>query len=283
MSYYHYTSNKSFVSIVSNRSFRMSELSLSNDYLEGKWLRNVFSEACDKKNVKAEHKAELLVLLDRVLGLFTYVGFCLSKKRDSLSQWIGYADDGCGVSIKLDRQFVENLAENGVLNRKIERVDVVYSHSKQVEMLASHIEKLRRYIERGAFARYGLLSLYSDDQRREHAVARSEMWLYFLNFISMAYSMKNPAFGEEKEVRLISNVPVLDEGSVIKFNGDVLGFYANNDVIVPFIDAPIEGRRAIREVILGPKNRTPVYVIKTLLEKYGFEKVKVEASNASYR
>lgn len=44
-----------------------------------------------------------------------------------------------------------------------------------------------------------------------------------------------------------------------------------------------EGQSPIRKVVLGPRNITPISVIKGFLAKHGHEDVEVVPSKASYR
>jgi hypothetical protein len=54
----------------------------------------------------------LLEEFDRcLLQYFFAVGFCLSEEGDLLSQWRGYADDGCGVAIGFESSFFSDLTE----------------------------------------------------------------------------------------------------------------------------------------------------------------------------
>jgi hypothetical protein len=42
MNLFHYCSNTAMISIISNKEIWTTELALSNDLLEGKWIREVF-------------------------------------------------------------------------------------------------------------------------------------------------------------------------------------------------------------------------------------------------
>ena len=45
---YHYCSLETFISIISNKCLRLSDLSKSNDYMERKWIINIIEEALNK-------------------------------------------------------------------------------------------------------------------------------------------------------------------------------------------------------------------------------------------
>src|ERR1700759_4828234 len=109
MNLYHYCPNAAFLSILSKKEVWASDFSLSNDILEGKWIREVFSEYCTEKGMSSSDKERLLGYLETVISLAGAAGFCLSEEADLLSQWRGYADDGRGVSIGFSKEYFEAL------------------------------------------------------------------------------------------------------------------------------------------------------------------------------
>ena len=64
-----------------------------------------------------------------------------------------------------------------------------------------------------------------------------------------------------------------------------MDFRARGDHIVPYLRLPIpdDKKGCIKEIILGPRNRTPEPVIRAALEKYGFHNVDIKPSKATYR
>ena len=99
---YHYCSNASFLSIVSTRAIWASEFSLSNDRLEGRWIRTVIEESCKDQGLDASQIAIVLKEFDAQASLYGAAGVCLSEDGDQLSQWRAYSTDGAGVSIGFD-------------------------------------------------------------------------------------------------------------------------------------------------------------------------------------
>jgi hypothetical protein len=91
------------------------------------------------------------------------------------------------------------------------------------------------------------------------------------------FLLKTDAFSEEKEWRLIS--------TFVKTGDDMCSFRALDDRIVPFREFELleSGSDSIVELILGPKNTTPDYVIESLLKQSGFPNVKISHSKATYR
>lgn len=95
------------------------------------------------------------------------------------------------------------------------------------------------------------------------------------------YIFKNSFFKEEQEWRLFRSIVV----GAFKDLEIPIEFRASNDRVVPYLKFP-EGElssSAIDEVILGPKNNTPIDVIEAILARNGFENVNVTQSKGSYR
>jgi hypothetical protein len=105
----HYCSNESFISIISTKEIWASEFSLSNDIMEGKWIREIFSKYCDEKSVSASNQNALLRHLDSLIAFSGGAGFCMSEDGDLLSQWRAYASNGGGVSIGFDSEYLKSL------------------------------------------------------------------------------------------------------------------------------------------------------------------------------
>jgi hypothetical protein len=222
-------------------------------------------------------------MLDHLDGL----SLCLSEDGDLLSQWRGYAADGTGVAIGFDSISLEQISER-LLSESQTRIDltkVEYTVEEQDSLVRPTYEKMRKHIDAGAFKTASmptLLDLKSDDEieaeKEIYLEAFSKLWLSSVSLIPKLFSLKSPAFREEKEWRLIS---VVERSSAKK-----LLFRSTSDSshIVPYSLLEVGGKFVrVREVILGPKNSTPKQVIESLLIHNGFEGVEVKASSATYR
>jgi hypothetical protein len=61
---YHYCSNTAFLSIISSREVFASEFTLSNDILEGKWIREVVRQYILEKPLHSIQQSLLLNQID---------------------------------------------------------------------------------------------------------------------------------------------------------------------------------------------------------------------------
>ena len=284
---YHYCSNNSFHSIIENRRICLSSLSLSNDSMEGKLVAEILVRIAkaDGLDQAATHRLQQSVsILEQV---FDGLGFCLSEDGDLLSQWRGYAADATGVSIGFSKDYLEQLAKT---SRPVQGSDkpgftlqrVEYDPAIQEELIKPTYIEIKKLINEGAFkfpSRRSLLDWRSDDEvkRDDEKIKRafSNLSMRVLLLFEKLFLLKTDAFSEEKEWRLISYLVKRD---------DTCSFRALNDRIVPFREYELLEleSKSIVEVILGPKNTTPDYVIDGLLKQSGFTNVKILHSNATY-
>lgn len=286
MNLYHYCNNKSFVEILRTREVWASDLSLSNDRLEGRWLSETFARSCREARFRGADLERTLNSLDLLNEMFGAGGFCLSEEGDLLSQWRGYADNGQGVNIGFADDYLKLLQD--VKNREfgVNLKKVIYDVGEQTKLLAPFIDEIAREIENGALRspEGTILCPTSDQEKKEIGESFRRMSMTVLTLFQHLYTLKNPAFREEKEWRLISYT--LQKGNVY-FDHELpsLEFVPRSDRVVPFrrIQLTELGPHPIRRVVLGPRNLTPVKVISAALTKYRFTDVEVSKSEASYR
>lgn len=281
MNLYHYCSNSTLVSILSLNTIRASDLTLSNDSLEGKWIRTVVSETCERFGLLGDKRGQFLAHVDGMCDTVSALGFCLSTEGDMLSQWRGYADGGAGISIGFNRPYLELLCSIRPESSPLSMHDVEYNVDAQQAVIKHEIESIAEsfngtYVAQNPFRSETEVELAA---RNKHTLTFSRK---MLNFVPHLFSMKNPAFQEEKECRVISNIlrtPDYDKDDArIQYRGAV-------DRIVPYEDISMTQLVAlpIHEIILGPRNITPISVVQGLLRKWNHKNVTVRRSTASFR
>lgn len=284
---FHYCSTESFLSIMNSRKIRLSDLSQSNDSMEGKWAIDVFLMACEREEFPQYALEYIKERYQEYSGSSGgQMGLCLSENPDILSQWRGYADDGYGFCIGISKSYLSDL-ENPWVRTESNWIDgwlrhgvshalylkkviydqeeqILYAIEKNVKHVKTYInEKLEYIFENyingsGKFGEY----LYRDDEFIQFNSIIAD-WLIY------RYHLKNPAFLEEKEWRLLGH-----HGN--KFGG----FKALRDKIVPYLEIPLE-RNQINSIYLGPKNATSEENINLFM---GHDKrITVKRSLATYR
>jgi hypothetical protein len=285
MNLFHYCSNAAFLSIISTRSIWMSEFSLSNDSLESKWIRTVFSDCCDERKIQTLEKDGLLKMLDGIISYMGAAGFCMSEESDMLSQWRAYSDNASGVSIGFNSLYFDALSKtkhsrgddfNAVLSK------VEYNIEKQKELMEEPLRHIFERTGKAAFEPLTLLTMTPEAEEQRKEAHRSLSLAVFLLF-PFLHRFKNPAFQEEREWRLISFVTPKDSTGGMDMHR--MDFRPLTDRIVPYRALVLEELESspISEVVLGPRNITPEHVIESALMRHGWANVAVRRSSASYR
>ena len=289
---YHYCSADSFVSIVRNRSVRLSSLSLSNDSMEGRLLKKTVLRLANRDNLTEAAKIRLNECLDFNERSYDALGFCLSTQGDLLSQWRGYANDACGFSIGFGVPYLKGLVRFVKFSEPHFALHKVRYRTNEHEAEIGEIyTELRKLIEAGAFDQLGQTGLL--DSRTQREIASDDLAIKQANEKLMQklgelapkqFTLKANAFSEEKESRLVSVI----EGN--SFFG--CEFRANSNRVIPFRTLQLNEMtlqnskrvlKPIREVLIGPKNKTPPNVVQAILKQAGFLDVRVRESRATYR
>ena len=251
--------------------------------MEGRWVRKIFAEICEKDSLNQSHAARLLEMLDKVNDIYEGLGLCLSECGDSLSQWRGYAQDAEGFCVGFSKEGLHALSELFRDSKKpsFELTKVNYDVHAQRKELEPTYREIKNLIEKGAFRFPSLLTLAeTEDERQKDSAKQKQTFLsvavHLLTLAPILFRQKNPAFAEEKEWRLISPFG--------KLTDDDIEFRSAGHRLIPY--RPFEFQPEIgiiKEVILGPKNQTPVDITQIALKKFGYEGVSVRKSEATYR
>lgn len=284
MNLYHYCSNHTFFEIISKKAFWCSALSLSNDSMEGRWVHKVFSDICDQEGLEPYPKGQVLGMLSDVNRRIEGLGFCLSEHSDMLSQWRGYAQNAEGFSIGFSKEILDTLGASSRddKNSGFSLHKVHYDIATQKKQLEPTYFDIKERIDQGAFRHRSLITSggMSEDKKKKEQddqnTAYASISFYLLSLFPRLFQQKNPAFVEEEEWRAVS-IYVKSGNLPVKFRaaGDRLIPYRSFDFV------PETG--IINEVIIGPKNQTPIDIVKLALEKFGYQDVEVKKSAATYR
>ena len=290
---FHYCSVSSCLNIIENSTIRLSPLSYTNDFLEGRYFYEIFHEA-----LKCSDIDEGIANVARVLAK-TYpehtegFAFCLSEEGDLLSQWRAYADNGAGFSIGFDKEILEGIYEDCNFGKKFTELKRVKYEADAVKLLIDPIVESLSAICReykGTIflsknydvesAAQGILS--SPGRDLEVFEATNHKGHSALNAILQAlsplqfemYQFKIETFREEKEWRLLRYRH--------KAHFAEINYSAHATGIRPFINSKMKTRAkaAINKIILGPRNSTNIEWMTAFLSAYGFGHVTVQISQA---
>lgn len=283
---YHYCSSSTFASIVSHKSIWLSSLSLSNDTMEGRLVTQTFDRLLSQLKVSAEETEEIREALKYTEELFDGLGFCLSEWPDTLSQWRGYADDGQGFSIGFTKEYLQNLEKSKEEGESFFHLGKVkYQLVEHEATLKPIYDEIKVFIVAGQLKipliESGLINAMSEEQMKsrkdEYLKSIKALWSKAIEVFPFVYMLKNNAFSEEAEWRLVSYLSKDISSSV--------SFRASGNRLVPYREFKLKplGIQSIAEIYVGPKNITPNFVIEKFLAQNGFLDVKIYRSAATYR
>ncbi len=282
MMLYHYCSVAAFHSIIKQQKIRLSLLSLSSDSKEGQHIVDVANRMLpDSLPIKDLS----LAALSSLIAELSPFGFCLSAEGDLLSQWRGYADDAQGFAVGFDRQELETICQKESEGQaSIRLAQAIYHESLLTEAMTADLKSIADTNLSGKLDLWsrGLIHYALPDQEREAVELRekkliAEHFVQLARLASHAYLIKGNFFQEENEWRLLSL-------------GDVerqrhCKFHPSSNRLIPFAEFPWTANLspAIKEVVVGPRNRTPDAIVQSFLRGHGCAHAKVVRSEGSYR
>lgn len=311
-SLYHYCSLDTFLNIIKNSSIWLSDIQKSNDSREMAWFREKYYDfILDKYNntddLTVKSICELILsmavtdgyekcplwllpatktnseeIANTFFSLRTYA-FCLSELPDSLGQWRGYADNGCGVAIGFSREYLD--AISGYSLRCPSFNFLIGSISYRTNF-SSLFEKMFDIHDKNKFDEFILKSMI--DLTRTSAL------------------FKHPSFKEEKEWRIIYSMDdyglnrdiltfkdfrsISSDKYKKNFSDPKIDYIAKGGNMIPHIEIKFNDLpKAIESIIIGPKCEATEKDIRHVLLRFGvldsFEdsKIKIVRSASSYR
>jgi hypothetical protein len=273
---YHYCNAQTFDAICQNKTIRLCDLFTMNDYLEMHWGYSIWEKAATE--LMPEVGIEFLDKIDKIIhfsGLYgLLVSTSFSLDGDVLSQWRAYADDGNGYAIGF-------LAKD-LLKLPVRGLKVEYTEKKQI----SEVKKVVK-------------SIFDIENKQKEEDKYDPDFFHVCSMLAFDLaSYKNPAFSEEKEIRLVhllnfeesnSSLKIVDNGGTefgVDSEGQEVKFLMSENSPKTYIDLNFSNNGnvfPIKEVVIGPKNTVLQSAISVYLETLNIPKVEIKKSKASYR
>jgi len=284
---YHYCDAVAFESMIRTNRLWLSPFRHSNDSEEGIRAERMLVSLATKSGLETSEVEDFRETLEAMSKVSDCYGLCLSEHGDLLSQWRGYADDGAGFSIGFRRSALEKMRPPGDVDFSIGEVrgpllhKVLYDEQDQLVALKPWVSSMLEHIRNGhrpspqerisELARSTALPGYMQAQMLLHDTLISN-W-------DQLYRVKNEAFLEEAECRLV--LSAFQHGSV------PFKYRTRRGMIIPYLEYGLPDRALspspIAKVYLGPKNRTPLFIVQIMLKQFDLGYVEVINSGASYR
>lgn len=266
---YYYCSASSFMAIVKNKTLRFCDLYHMNDLSELRHGKLIYDQIIrESKEFSDDTKKKIGIILTEFINRCVLLSMSFSMEKDKLSQWRGYADDAKGFCIGFKAKDFTNLP--------IHLLKVEYDFEKQFTLIIDSMKQIEARIKDGI------------DKDNLHLICELQ------EIFSM---MKNESFREECECRLIYPIYVDVDGDgklfdVSKENEEYhkyvhdIEFRLVDNTPTPYVDIDFTlGNRymPLKEVVIGPKNRSTKLDIELFLRTNGIQGTKVSESLSSYR
>ncbi|MSU89735.1 DUF2971 domain-containing protein [Rhodobacteraceae bacterium 2CG4] len=303
-SLFHYTSLESLISIVQSGSIRFSHLRSLNDPREvhlGQEKISKFLEGMGflPNTPEQAFHVSLLKQYNHIYKNIEIFGISLTKKADSLSQWLAYGDGGSGICLGFTPSFIyPKVIET------IRRVDVIYSESDAIEKIAL----IYRNYQDGWKQKYASIDPLINDWDPEEDIpleykgALSHLYNCVAELSSLAASYKHESWQHEEEVRYIIKIFKFGTPGMTGFRiGDNLRklgvekveYRAKEGRIVPFVTIPlyrfpVEQTShnpqvfSVSDIITGSKCRADIDTISCLLESSDFFGYRIRESSCDF-
>ena len=283
---WHYCSLETFQKVIETRSFRLSEVTKSNDYLEIKWARNLFSSMVESYfwgqsiNDNCEHLASIFDIAKNRLkqtNLYCFA-LCFTTLRDDLHCWQSYANNGNGISIGIKQAALEDFNINSALFDKSKKSTLKYYTSViyDKDALMTETEKIVNSALDGfeKIKNKYLSDNYEANDKTEEELSCDLDGLLndiIIDSLLIFPKYKNPAFKIEQEQRIVVislMYSAFMQGLLKKdaqLNCELIGesfavetipqFQVKNNCLVPYMNMRINQTldNVITELVVGPK------------------------------
>lgn len=192
---FHYTSGEGLCGILEKRSLWATHIRFLNDAREFHHATELAKSELAKASTYAQKKVadKLLELLGSMSGTTWVASF--SEEGDLLSQWRAYCPRG-GYSMAFAPDALRSLAEANALAF----AKCIYERKMQETMISELVAA--SYVAASEYTTELEPAPLTEDDRLRHFAAR---W-FFPRIQRLASLMKNPAFREEAEWRLIAGL-----------------------------------------------------------------------------
>lgn len=275
---YHYCTLQGFLGIIQNASLWMSDISKLNDGVECIYGRNQIKDIIEREiendtGIIHEWKGGYEIYNDVPDPVLTYA-LCFSEKKDCLSQWRGYADDGKGMAIGFNKKELEQLPQFMKYNLKFAKV--IYDENKQEKYTEKIAKEILKRMEKKAVQHLG--------------------FEFNLNYKTEFSLCKHPSFSEEEEWRLILNAyPYGYEMKVGNFTFSEPKFRVANGRLISYTELYFSNIKEdfVKEIWIGPKAKVELQDVAQVLRKYNYydtergynltEPILITKSLSSYR
>lgn len=240
-SLYHYTGIGSLLGISKSNSLWASSVYYLNDGEEIIYAQKKLISLVEKRiNTASERLKEFFIELIGWLkaftgGAFNLFVFSMSEERSLLSQWRSYTPHGKGVSIEFTPDIIEKIKKKNDL----QLTRVRYEQDEQIQILEMLLDGITKKFD----SQKDIADSYKKSNKKNY---QGYLEKFRGDVITVFSTIKNPAFKEEKEWRLISKYYASYMTPKIKYR-------EGGSMLVPYMEFELE------RFYDNPKNSHPVF------------------------
>lgn len=161
--------------------------------------------------------------------------FSASAQEDDLSQWRGYAKEGCGFTIGFDAPKLMALCDTLAISCGFGRVE--YNHDEQIKSVRRALAEIGAVVER---------ELKKKGANADEIFDKAAQTLDLIVEVRAAISKHN-SFRAEDEWRIVVMIPRDEAGTTIRVR-------SSGDRLIPFVELPVieDGKLPVKRIGVGP-------------------------------
>ncbi|MDD6795975.1 MAG: DUF2971 domain-containing protein [Clostridiaceae bacterium] len=287
---YHYCSVESFENIINNKTIRLSEVSKTNDYMEQKYALKKILEEVMKKYRSIDFKD-----IDFINSFYEkstpVLVLCFSENGDKLCQWTNYASNGRGIAIGFDYTLLKKINEFN--NESISIDKIKYRDEEQSQIISPIVNEVIKQLESN--------EKKDEDEFKNYLSIILNLLIYSgnKNFNNLSCKMKDSAFSDEEEVRIIFSPNLCKLSKVEDFKGcgqietkpfkfGTLKYKTKNGNLVLYADLSFQDcikDNIIKDIVIGPGCKVSEKDVKYFLigNGYNYKEINIRKSKIPYR
>lgn len=270
---YHYTTQAGLLGIVTSKELWATKIQYLNDSQEFLYAIELARSLLQYRLSKAQDQRDIVrlnTLIDetKTIEKVNVCVFSLSGIGDMLSQWRAYSTPHSGFSIVFSPQHLRELAaKNGFV-----LAPCVYDPTEQEDLINEIIDTILAQD-------FNVVPSRPDPNRERTIIALPVGGDFAQRLAELASLVKNPAFKEEAEWRLVSRQ--------LDLSNPNFSFRTGQSMLTPYFRLPMldpDLRDLVLEVVSGPSPHPDLSAgaASSALSKYGFSP-RVTYSQVPYR
>lgn len=233
---HHYTSGQGLLGIIGSSTIWATKIQYMNDSKEFAHAIELADTSIRTRKAAQSNKQlsafcdALIEHLERISGMPFYVA-CFSEVEDSLSQWRGYCPSGFGYSIGFDGDKLREIAKPQGFSLQ----QCIYSRRDQDQAVSQWVDST--------------LAIFTNScppTEEPHSFCERIAGVFLTEFIKFAPYMKDNAFVDEREWRLVALIPAADPRVQLR---------PGKSMLVPYVPINLElsmDNNLLWNILIGP-------------------------------